>query len=91
MKVNNINSKNNQIESVIMQNNKVRIVKRIGTDGNAQFIIQQKHFLFKWWWVDAWINSWAGASCKDYFDTLAEAKKNLRYFNYPKSKDIVFA
>ena len=36
---------------------KVRIIKRIMPDGRVEFTIQQRHFLFFWWWVDAWVNN----------------------------------
>ena len=64
---------------------KCRIVKRTGVDGRVQYVIQQKHFLFRWWWVDAWINSSSGANCMDYFSTLDEAQKNLCYFDDSRS------
>jgi len=64
-----------------MSEQHVRIVERTRPNGRKQYIIQQKHFLFRWSWVDAWLNSWAGASCQDYFDTLEEAKKNLCWFD----------
>ena len=54
---------------------KARIIERTGPDGRVSFVIQQKHSLFRWWWVDAWINSSCGASCQDSFDNLEEAKK----------------
>ena len=60
---------------------KVRIIKRTGVDGRVQYVIQQKHHLFRWQWVDAWLNSLSGASCRDSFDTLEQAKKNLCYFD----------
>lgn len=60
---------------------KTRIIKRTSCNGRIRYIIQQKHFLFRWWWVDAWINSFDGAWCTDDFDTLEEAKANLCYFN----------
>jgi len=60
---------------------KTRIVERTGVDGRVQFVIQQRHFLFRWKWVDAWINSWCGAGTQDYFGTLTEARKNLCYFD----------
>jgi hypothetical protein len=63
---------------------KVRIIKRTMLDGRVEFTIQQKHFLFFWFWVDAWINSSAGASCKDSFSSLEDAQKNLCYFNGTK-------
>ena len=63
---------------------KVRIIKRIGVDNIITYVIQQKHFIFRWWWVDAWINSSSGASCTDNFGTLKEAKKNLCYFDGTK-------
>jgi len=53
------------------------------------YVIQQKHFLFKWWWVDAWVNSSSGASCQDSFDSLEEAKNNLCYFDNTKVKEKV--
>jgi hypothetical protein len=60
---------------------KTRIIKRTNPDGRVKFIIQQKHFLFRWWWVDAWVNSLDGAWCNDDFDSLEEAKANLCYFD----------
>ena len=68
---------------------KVRIIKRTNVDGNVSYVIQQKHFLFRWWWVDAWINSSSGASCQDSFSTLKEAKENLCYFDNSKVIDKV--
>ena len=67
---------------------KTRIIKRTFND-RTQYIIQQKHFLFRWWWVDAWINSIDGAWCQDDFDTLAEAKANLCYFDGSKATEII--
>ena len=61
-----------------------RIIKRTTVMGRILFVIQQKHFLFRWWWVDAWINSIDGASCHDSFDTLEEAKENLPLFDGTK-------
>ena len=66
----------------------VRIIKRVGVDGHTKFIIQQKHFLFRWWWVDAWVNS-GSVWTKDDFDTLEEAKKNLCYFDESKCVETV--
>ena len=64
---------------------KARIIKRTFPDGRISFVIQQKHFLFRWWWVDAWVN--AGVECEDSFDTLEEAKKNLCYYDGTKTKE----
>jgi len=61
--------------------NKCRIVKRTHVDGKVAYVIQQTHFLFRWWWVDAWINSSCGAACNDSFCSLELAKKNLCYFD----------
>lgn len=60
---------------------KVRIIKRTNPGGRVLFVIQQKHFLFKWWWVDAWLNSSCGAYCQDDFVSLKEAKEHLCYFD----------
>ena len=64
-----------------------RIVERTHVDEQIAFVIQQKHFLFRWWWVDAWINSPCGASCQDSFSSLEEAKKNLCYFDGSSYRD----
>jgi len=68
---------------------KARIVKRTGPSSRVWYVIQQKHFLFRWWWVDAWINSMCGASCQDDFNTLEEAKANLCHFDGTPTTEIV--
>lgn len=60
---------------------KARIVERTAPDGSKTFVIQQRHFLFRWMWVDAWVNSLAGAACNDSFPTLAEAENMLCFFD----------
>ena len=64
---------------------KARIVKRTNVDGRIEFTIQQRHFLFCWWWVDAWMNH--SVSTTDTFSTLEEAQKNLCYFDGRKGKE----
>lgn len=66
---------------------KARIIERTNPDGKIEYVIQQKHFLFRWWWVDAWVNSMAGAACLDSFHTYEEAKKNLCWFDGTQSRD----
>jgi len=68
---------------------KTRIIERTNVDGRISWVIQQKHFLFRRWWVDAWINSSSGASCTDSFSSLEEAEKNLCYFDNTKVKENV--
>lgn len=68
---------------------KCRIVERTNVDGRIKYVIQQKHFLFFWWWVDAWINSSVGAACNDSFSTLKEAQEHLCHFDGSKAKDRV--
>ena len=58
-----------------------RIIERTAPDGSKTFVIQQRHFLFRWWWVDAWINSAAGAACNDSFPTLEAAENMLCFFD----------
>ena len=62
---------------------KVRIVKRTNVDGVITYIIQQKHFIFRWWWVDAWVNNAVDTKCE--FSSLEEAKRQLCYFNGSKA------
>jgi hypothetical protein len=60
---------------------KARIIERTSPDGRISYVIQQRHFLFRWQWVDAWTNSLLGAACQDSFPTLKMAKQNLCYFD----------
>ena len=66
---------------------KARIIQRTMPDGRAEFIIQQRHFIFFWWWVDAWVNG--HVSDRDTFSTLAEAEKNLCWFDGTRTKEKV--
>lgn len=64
---------------------KVRIIERTNVNGDINYIIQQRHFLFKWWWVDAWMNY--DVSTNDTFYTLKDAKNNLCYFDGTKIQE----
>lgn len=66
---------------------KARIIKRTNVDGTVTFVIQQKHFLFRWWWVDAWMNNDAWTT--DSFPTLEQAQNHLCYFDGSKGKEEV--
>lgn len=57
---------------------KCRIVKKTYLDGTVKYQIQQKHWLFRWWWCDAYHNY--EAFTNDTFDTLEEAEKNSVFF-----------
>ena len=73
-----------------MAHRKCRIIERTypdGKDGRVKYVIQQKHSLLRWMWVDAWENSLDGAYCQDDFDTLGEAKKYLYRFDGTKCKE----
>lgn len=67
---------------------KVRIVERQFC-GTVQYVIQQRHWLCRWMWVDAWLNAWEGASCQDSFSTLEEARRKLCYFDGTKPEEVV--
>jgi len=62
---------------------KIRIIERV-FKGNTKFVIQQRHFLFNWCWVDVWIN--IGAACENTFNTLDEAKQALYFFDSDKTQ-----
>lgn len=70
---------------------KARIVKRTHPSGRVEYVIQQRHFLFKWWWVDAWINlsDVARYTCQYSFPTLQQAKDNLWQFDGSKPTEQV--
>lgn len=60
---------------------KLRIIERQNAWAEIQYVIQEKHFLFKWFWVDASINSIDYAGCVDSFATLEEARSNIYKFS----------
>lgn len=60
---------------------KARIIERIAPNGEKVYIIQQRHWLFSWWWKDVSLNSGISFLKQDYFPTLEEAKKNLCFFD----------
>ncbi len=66
---------------------KARIIKRESPVGETSFVIQQPHFLFRWWWVDAWCNQ--GPECQDSFSTLTEAQKYLPFFDGTPWKEAI--
>lgn len=66
---------------------KARIIKREYPDGSTRYVIQQKHFLFRWWWVDAWVN--CGVDVTDSFGTLEEAENKLIWFDGTNVKETV--
>ena len=63
---------------------KARIVEVTAPDGAIRYVIQQKHWLFRWWWVDASFNTYEWVT--DTFSTLQAAQKNLCWFDGTKSK-----
>jgi len=69
--------------------NKVRIVKREYVQHVTTYVIQKKHWIFRWWWVDGdsdcerWGND-------DTWPSLAQAEKNVwRYDGTPYYTDKV--
>lgn len=66
---------------------KTRIVKRTSADrSRVTYVIQQKHFIFRWWWVDAWVNSWDVAT-NDTFYTYEEAVSHLCLFDGSRGRE----
>lgn len=64
---------------------KARLVEIIYPDGTKAYQIQQRHFLFRWWWVPAWVNSW-DPYIRDTFTSLDDAKSTLALYNGPKKR-----
>lgn len=71
-----------------MTKKRVRIIERISPLGGKSYIVQQKHFLFRWWWVDAWMNSCSSCS-DDSYKTIDEAIANLPLFDGTKPIETV--
>jgi hypothetical protein len=42
-----------------------KIIEHERFKGKKEYVIQQKYFIFRWWWVDVWVNSLSGADCRD--------------------------
>jgi len=68
---------------------KARIIERTNPVGMKTYVIQVRHWLFRWQWVDAWVNSWLGASCQDSFFSLEEAQKHIPMFDGTDYKEQV--
>ena len=49
----------------------IRIIRRTAPNGVKWYVIQKKHFLFRWIWVDASYALW----------TLLEASGNVCWYN----------
>lgn len=65
---------------------KTRIVQRTDPTGKITFEIQRPHKLFRWRWIDAWIDF--GPSFNSSFRTYEEALENLWVFDGSQSKDL---
>jgi hypothetical protein len=62
---------------------RTRIVEVTDVMGEKTYVIEQRHFLFRWWWVNASINYLC--DCQDTFRTLDAAQRNLPYFDGTKA------
>jgi len=69
---------------------KARIIERTLPSGMIQYVIQQRHFLFRWWWVDARVNS-SYVGCCDTWYTIEEARRHLCRFDGTKTTEKVIA
>ena len=78
MKKQNSNKPFTQTDKKIKTMEKIRIEK-VEFFGNTWYQVQKRHFIFFWWWVPAWVNSFSGASAPhDTFETLEEAEQFVR-------------
>jgi len=68
---------------------KVRIVERTAdvVTGRKVYVIEQKHFIFTWWWVEASVNR-DFVYTKDTFNTKQEAIDALPYFDGTNIEDV---
>ena len=69
---------------------KIRIIET-KFDGKTKFIIQKRHWIFKWVWINAAQYSWDWINDQDTFETLQQAVAHLHYFmkKKPENKTIV--
>jgi len=66
---------------------KARIIKVTKPNRDIEYTIQQRHHLFRWWWVNAWVNG--DPSTRDTWPTLKEAQDNLCWFDGTKWTETV--
>lgn len=66
---------------------RIRIIKRTILSGQVWYVIQQKHFLLKWKWVDG--ESYSIGNSSNFFPSLEEAMKHICYFDGSKPKEEV--
>lgn len=78
-----------EMEKPLAAKKKTRIVRREMPDGSVEFVVQQKHLLFRWRWVDAWRNGLFSSAYPSSWPTLAEAQKNLWMFDGTKPRESV--
>lgn len=64
---------------------KARIVQRTEPNGRQYYVIQQRHWLFRWRWVDPWVNHQGGGA----YSTLEQARSNLCWYDGTKYPDRV--
>ena len=62
----------------LLPNNSGRIVEK-EINGKISYTVEQRHFIFRFWWVDAWVNSLDGACFTDTFDNKPEAQQLLDF------------
>ena len=67
---------------------KARIIERIAPNGVKTYVIQQRHFLFRWWWVDAMVNS-IHQYGTTIFSDLESAKDAFCWYDGTKTKERV--
>lgn len=72
-----------------MNSMKARIVERTAPDGSKKYVIQQRHWLFRRWWRDAFVRSLWGPWYNTSYQTLKEAREDLCYFDGTPSVDRV--
>ena len=62
---------------------KARIIKRTSCVGYVNYVIQQKHPIFWWKWIDGYRSSNSQSSTCPfiYFESLENAIKDLHYFD----------
>jgi len=67
---------------------KARIVERTDPAGKVSYVIQIKHWLFRWLWVDV-NDDWAFPHFRPHFQTIEDAKKFLPFYDGTPQKNKV--
>lgn len=68
----------------------IRIIERTYPDGRVEYTIQKRHGIFRWAWVDVYLESWKGSNCQGTPPTLRYVQLRLFFDSSYGYQKLVF-